>query len=477
MDSTSAFVMLDSPVASDIEGLPIEAFAQVHDIFNDLDWGETDLDNALTIIQQMTVSSILEEKLDFTGFPSNRKENWQNVPDAVQLEDDLAESLRGSTAVSEANSPPTGLTEMLTASLKSSLELASATKKVDPSGLHVSVQRPAQSKIISPRISQTSPSNQGSNASSSQVSPVTLSRYHSAPLSAVGITALLQDHAEFSGNEVSSLAPESSISAAATLTDSSESLKSGSKAAAAAPPPPPPPPQPPSQSSSDSVCPQPPPPPPQPPTIGTTKPPPPPPPPSSSNVQSSPKSIPPPPMPLQGATPPPPPPPQRAGTTKDAPAKGVPPPPAPLLNASSKPGGGSPSGSSLLGGKGKLQLRTSTKAQATKKSSLKPYHWLKLTRAMQGSLWADAQKPEEASKYVTIHCLHLYFPAALLSSYYESCIDIVFSYTILFRAPELDLSELESLFSATVSNPDGGPGRKTNMRGSTVKTEKVHLVK
>lgn len=428
MDSTSAFVMPDSPVASDIEGLPIEAFAQVHDIFNDLDWGETDLDNALTMIQQMTVSSILEEKLDFTGFPSNRKENWQNVPDALQLEDDFPESLRGSTAVSEASSPTRGLTEMLTASLKTSLELASATQKIDPTELRVSVQRPAQSKIISPRISQTSPSNQGSNASSSQVSPATLSRYHSAPLSAVGITALLQDHAEFSGNEVSSLAPESFISAA-TLTDSSESLKSGSKAAAAAPPPPPPPPQPPSQSSSDSVCPQPPP-PPQPPTIGTTKPPPPPPPPSSS------------PMPLHGATPPPPPPPQRAGITKEVPVKGVPPPPAPLLNASSKPGGSSPSGSGLLGGKGKLQLRIGSKAQAqTKKSSLKPYHWLKLTRAMQGSLWADAQKPEEASK-----------------------------------APELDLSELESLFSATVLNPDGGPGRKTNMRGSTVKTEKVHLI-
>lgn len=464
MDSTSAFVMPDSPVASDIEGLPIEAFAQVHDIFNDLDWGETDLDNALTMIQQMTVSSILEEKLDFTGFPSNRKENWQNVPDALQLEDDFPESLRGSTAVSEASSPTRGLTEMLTASLKTSLELASTTKKIDPTELRVSVQRPAQSKIISPRISQTSPSNQGSNASSSQVSPATLSRYHSAPLSAVGITALLQDHAEFSGNEVSSLAPESSISAA-TLTDSSESLKSGSKAAAAAPPPPPPPPQPPSQSSSDSVCPQPPP-PPQPPTIGTTKPPPPPPPPYSS------------PMPLHGATPPPPPPLQRAGITKEVPAKGVPPPPAPLLNASSKPGGSSPSGSGLLGGKGKLQLRIGSKAQAqTKKSSLKPYHWLKLTRAMQGSLWADAQKPEEASKYVTTHCLHLYFPAALLSSDYESGIDIIFSYTILFRAPELDLSELESLFSATVLNPDGGPGRKTNMRGSTVKTEKVHLVK
>jgi hypothetical protein len=27
-----------------------------------------------------------------------------------------------------------------------------------------------------------------------------------------------------------------------------------------------------------------------------------------------------------------------------------------------------------------------------KKASLKPLHWVKVTRAMQGSLWADAQK-------------------------------------------------------------------------------------
>ncbi|EYU21973.1 hypothetical protein MIMGU_mgv11b0208992mg, partial [Erythranthe guttata] len=94
--------------------------------------------------------------------------------------------------------------------------------------------------------------------------------------------------------------------------------------------------------------------------------------------------------------------------------------------------------------KGKLQLRTSSRTNSQlKKTSLKPYHWLKLTRAMQGSLWAEAQKPDEASK-----------------------------------APELDMSELESLFSATVSNSDHvGPPGKTNRRGSgPLRPDKVHLI-
>lgn len=88
-------------------------------------------------------------------------------------------------------------------------------------------------------------------------------------------------------------------------------------------------------------------------------------------------------------------------------------------------------------------MRVSTKIQGQgRKASLKPYHWLKLTRAIQGSLWADAQKPEEASK-----------------------------------APELDISELESLFSACAPNSSHGGARgKTNRLTSGLKSDKVHLI-
>ncbi|XP_042004583.1 formin-like protein 18 [Salvia splendens] len=391
MDSTSSIVMCDSPPNQEIEGLPIEAFSQVHDIFNDLDWGDTEIDNALNIIQQMTVSSILEEKLDFTGFPGAKKESWQN-PAPIE-KDEYVEDLKVTSSgdfhplvENETSYPP--------ASSKSSFDFDNFY--TNNTGLHVSVQRPAQSKIISPRLSQASPFSQPVYASSPQGSFGRLTRYCSAP---VGITDLLEDDDEI----------ESSMSA---VTPSS--MKSGLGAVAAPPPPPPPLHSSPDLSSST------PPPPPPPPTIGTAEPPhlpsvpcPPPPPPPSS-----PKIIPPP----MGVTPPPP------------PASYVPPPPAP-----SKPGASSSMlfspATAVVGGK-KL-LRAGVKSQA-KKASLKPYHWLKLTRAMQGSLWAETQKPEEASK-----------------------------------APELDLGELESLFSATVPNSDP---RKTYMCGSTVKSDKVHLI-
>ncbi|XP_042031883.1 formin-like protein 18 [Salvia splendens] len=411
MDSTSSMEMLDSPTNEEIEGLPIEAFSQVHDIFNDLDWGE--IDNALNIIQQMTVSSILEEKVDFTGFPIGRKGSWQNLGQSEKDEhvEDLKVTSSGdfhAIAENETSSPPAGLSEVLsTASSKSSFDLENYTKN---SGLHVSVQRPAQSKILSPQFSQTSPSTQPAYASLAQGFPGALTRYRSAPPSAVGITALLEDHAGM----------ESSISAATPSL-----VKSGS--GTAAPPPPPPPLQ-----SSPPVSPSPPPPPPPPPTAVTAEPPqlpsvpsPPPPPPPSS-----PKTIPPPPM---GATPPPPPPPQKQKEVPATSHKGVPAPPAPSKL------GASPSllssSTAVIGGK--KFARGGAKALA-KRSSLKPYHWLKLTRAMHGSLWAETQKPEEAS-----------------------------------QAPELDLCELESLFSAAIPNSDG---RKVNMRGSTVKSDKVHLI-
>lgn len=60
---------------------------------------------------------------------------------------------------------------------------------------------------------------------------------------------------------------------------------------------------------------------------------------------------------------------------------------------------------------------------------------------MQGSLWAETQKPEEASK-----------------------------------APEFDMKELESLFSANVPNAEHGSiGGKSNRRGS-LKPDKVNLI-
>ncbi|XP_022967178.1 formin-like protein 14 isoform X2 [Cucurbita maxima] len=184
-----------------------------------------------------------------------------------------------------------------------------------------------------------------------------------------------------------------------------------------APPPPPPPPQ------SNRGAPVPPPPPPRPPSVelpshGTkpTRPPPPPPPTKSSNAH---------PPSSHGATPMPPPPPGSRGPN-------VPPPPPPSV------GRGKASLGSTTQGRGRLATGV---VNAPKKTTLKPLHWVKVTRAMQGSLWADSQKQENQS-----------------------------------RAPEIDISELESLFSAA-SASDGSGSKGGGRRGSNInKPEKVQLI-
>ncbi|KAL3844083.1 hypothetical protein ACJIZ3_001486 [Penstemon smallii] len=526
MDSTSSLVGLDLAGIEDNEGLPIEAFAKIQEIFSNLDWLDPKTDIALNMIQKMTASTIVQEKLEITRSPSAKNRNLQNVFSpitrdeqikSVSLKNAIDKKLEScSIQVNKENSTVTSpeivqkenFVSLSSNSVKEgeSLEISPAvvvecpksgaiendtdlnSKKIESREMQVSVQRPALSKIISQR-SYSNKMLQGS--------PVTVSRYNSAP-SVLGITALLQDEAEFSNREITYPTSESSVSASAASsskptqsTDSSvppppkpflsEKHFVDTKSKAPPPPPPPPPPRPPLSLSTRSLPPQPqlrPPPPPPlplPPPLSlplTAPPPPPPPPPSlappppppilprlSANNQAVPATPPPPPQPpcsgsaqvstAKCSAPPPPPPP--SSSRKEASATSgpnVPPPPAPFLNGlakvcaarSSVSNGNIPVPPS--GTKEKLQLRSSTRIQThSKKASLKPYHWLKLTRAMQGSLWAEAQKPEEASK-----------------------------------APELDMSELESLFSASIPNSDhGGATRKLNRRGS-LKSDRVHLI-
>ncbi|KAJ6703831.1 FORMIN-J [Salix viminalis] len=129
--------------------------------------------------------------------------------------------------------------------------------------------------------------------------------------------------------------------------------------------------------------------------------------------------------PGRASVPGPPPPPGGKGSN-------VPPPPPPSAGRGKASLGASSHGRGRsAGGSG----------NAPKKTSLKPLHWVKVTRAMQGSLWADSQKQENQS-----------------------------------RAPEIDISELESLFSAA-SVSDGRGSIKAGGRGSHInKPEKVQLV-
>ncbi|PUZ50912.1 hypothetical protein GQ55_6G112500 [Panicum hallii var. hallii] len=169
--------------------------------------------------------------------------------------------------------------------------------------------------------------------------------------------------------------------------------------------------------------------PPPPPPPRTTSSPPPPPPPCYSSKQS--------PNPIGNSMPSPPipPPPSHGGHSG---ASGNIPPPAPpggnaKLFGSHGRGPAPPSGS---------MSKSFYSSQAmSRRSNLKPLHWVKVTRAMQGSLWAESQKPDETLK-----------------------------------APMFDMLELENLFSAILPNSDSRRSDKSGNRASGPKSEKIHLI-
>nr|XP_034586833.1 formin-like protein 12 isoform X6 [Setaria viridis]XP_034586834.1 formin-like protein 12 isoform X6 [Setaria viridis] len=232
-----------------------------------------------------------------------------------------------------------------------------------------------------------------------------------------------------------------------------------------APPPPPPPegyvgaPPPPPPPGGYVGAPSPPPPPGG--YVGAPPPPPlpggiggvPPPPPPIGGIGGTPLS--PPPAGFRGGAPPPPPPPGGHGGPPPPPPRGhggvggPPPPPgapAPPMPPGVPGGPPPPPGGRGMpappGGRGHGLARSlgPTLQSAVRKSSLKPLHWVKVTRAMQGSLWAELQKQVDANS----------------------------------RA-EFDVNELESLFTIA---PKTKAGSKSEGRGKSLgsKPDKVQLI-
>uniref|UniRef100_A0A7N0UU72 Formin-like protein n=1 Tax=Kalanchoe fedtschenkoi TaxID=63787 RepID=A0A7N0UU72_KALFE len=238
------------------------------------------------------------------------------------------------------------------------------------------------------------------------------------------------------------------------------------------PPPPPPPPRvggppPPPPPPGGGVPPAPPPPPPPggrappPPPLPGGRAPPPPPPPGG-------RAPPPPPPPGGRAPPPPPPPGGRAPPPPPPPGGRGPPPPPPLGNKSPPPppppGGkgppGPPAPPQAQGGStpppppfvtkgsttgttnlGRGLSRNLGPTSAPRRSSLKPLHWSKVTRVLQGSLWEELQRYGEPQS-----------------------------------APEFDVSELEKLFSATVPTSDKSGGKGARRKSTGAKADKVTLI-
>ncbi|KAJ1381469.1 Tensin-type phosphatase domain, partial [Sesbania bispinosa] len=307
------------------------------------------------------------------------------------------------------------------------IDANSIKKKIEPQEMQVALQLPTQSKIISPRDHTPMDIKE-------EVTPAVTISSASWPSSKSKVPKSIEPSSTSvpptsSSTLLSSMPLKSSVDAVVAMEKTFGPL---------APAPPPPPPT--SQFSCPFSSP-----------LSMNKsavmagPPPPPPPPGHSGTapaSTSTPSVPPPPPPPASAS-------QNSLSNNSANVPPVPPPPAPSANGLSNSGAASQHAppvpgppSAPFGAKGRGLLRANPKGQSqTKRSNLKPYHWLKLTRAMQGSLWAETQKLDEAS-----------------------------------RAPEFDMSELETLFSAAAPNSDREKGGKTNRRASGNKPDKVQLI-
>ncbi|KAK8706746.1 hypothetical protein V6N13_057823 [Hibiscus sabdariffa] len=535
LDAASSIISLDFAGFEEKGGLPMEAFAKVHEIFSHVDWLDPRADVAFNMLQQIGASNIAQEVTDShwnsstnlsprseRSTPKNLQETKLTVvlpssprsPRSISMKILSAPSRRSSfdSDASKEAKPQVSYIEPFSpsaAAINDSQAKSQKPKVAETKNISDSPQTPLSASVQPPPISSATkalphPPPPLPSSLSSELEP-------SKPSPASEAGTYLQDKNQTALPKEQSLkgsccTPSPASTAASTVTspltlpnkevlgvrvipppappppptpplkesglphkalpslEENLTLRATTPAASIPPPPPPPPPAP---NGAGSPVSPPPPPPPMPPLkkkAGSHVSPPPPPPPPVPPLSSAPKSAPPPPPPpplhtrqaasptVSPSVPPPPPPPARVSASNSSQVPAAPPPPAPFgkkTNAiSTEPQAVVSSGFSAPGpppctspsnSRNRLLSRTiGSRGNQTKK--LKPLHWLKLSRAVSGSLWAEAQKLGEASK-----------------------------------APEIDMSELENLFSAAAPNSVRG-GKSSTRTANAPKSEKVTLI-
>ncbi|KAJ6745355.1 FORMIN-J [Salix koriyanagi] len=577
MDSATSIAAIDLPGLEEKDGLPMEAFARVHEIFSNVDWPDTKTDaepqEVQVALQRSAQSKLISQRVPqrslsspvsdsnslqaspvpmsrYHSAPSNIGITALLYDHAASKGEEVVRPVTLSPLSSATSSPVTGVLKPAPLSNVSSLitsppptplqssigapkttEKPSPTCPIPPYSLNpFSISSPVTELSKSAQLNQVStpgtPPCPPNSLRSSLETPKTIEKSSgscSFPAQSISkeTDSLPSQHPQATSGSISSPLITSPLLSSHSAS-SSPVVKSSSSAPPAPPPPPsfsgalpssadrnsyPAPPLLPSGMASmvaSSVTSQsvknlavvrgPPPPPPPPlhsgsalaPTSAPSVPPPPPPPPLRSGSALGPTSAP--------SVPPPPPPPHSSAVSSfknAAHIPPVPPPPAPLANGLSRTSSvsslshagvsngnvpsvpGPPSGAPFSA-KGRGMIRINAKNQL-RKANLKPYHWLKLTRAVSGSLWAEAQKADEASKY-TPFCFIALFEIAFL--YYLYAVTYYTS-SILYvpGLPEFDMSELETLFSAAAPNSDrGSTAGKSNRRTVGQKSDKIQLI-
>ncbi|KAL7601854.1 hypothetical protein Lser_V15G23822 [Lactuca serriola] len=463
MDTTAvSTVPIDSTYFEE-EGLPIEAFAKVQEMFNSVDWLDPKSDAARNVLHQIVASDIVQEKLSVEAHLPSNQESEEVAESKVKLKPTKtplippsillpSPSLKDTKEDTKSPSSPSILH-------RSQLKRDKTDSKIEPFQSLSSPQYPATppSKDKRDTILEPSPPppppppplkdkpviRAGPSPPPPPPPPPVKEGRDERVASPVPPPPPPPPASRISSGPPPPPPPPASGNSSGPPPPPPPPPASGNSSGPPPPPPPPPasrnssgppppPPPPPASRNSSGTPPPPPPPPPPASRLSSGPPPPPPPPPPASQISSGPPPPPPPASRISSTPPPPPPPTFSSGNVK----KGVVPPPPPR-KAGTNPGAPSPP-PPLIKGRS-LSKTTSLKTQHSKK--LKPLHWLKITRAVQGSLWAETQKSGDLAK-----------------------------------APEIDISELESLFSASNPNPDQGAEKSKSRAVVANKPERIQLI-
>lgn len=440
MDATTSVVVRSISCFEEKEGLPEEAFSKVQEIFSNVDWLDIKSDATLNVVQQMGAPNIVYEKSG-TDSPKNSeaeillelqdissKGNQQKqkpaklennskrfiasikidllpcspkqstIIDASKKEAKPQKELPASVATNQSSRPQVGnikpsendnglpksmeVSHQMNASLAlpgSSLAISPVSKSVESKSDSFAPLTQLQPDLIQPDVVSNTIETLPSQP---PPPPPPLPSYHLSTSklenssTTEDISTVLQNGTQGS---IGSLIRVPGTQISSTLSrnmlpmDNENSLSIQSSQTPFAmrplpptPTPPPPPPTPPLRENiSVRGRPPPPPPPPVRPQNPSSVPPPPPPIPTFSSKQSN------------------------SVTQNSSCIPSPPPPPAPLFKGVSKTPSPTRTLSTSNSGKGRLSRTMSSKSSNKK---LKPLHWMKLTRANQGSLWAEAQK-------------------------------------------------------------------------------------
>lgn len=440
MDAASSVIPVDLS-CFDEEGLPVEAFSKVHEIFSHVDWLDPRADVAYNVLQHLNVlqdgasspsrfsidkiHKILEDNISSSpSTPLKILLSPTSIPDTDSREEAVLKQ-KSHPEVGSQKEPKSTSVSQNSAHVSPSEAISAKAQLLDEI-LH-SLTKPGNIPDSAPTVSSTSESSEVKDVSVSPSTPAEVPpiRPSMAPTSTKAIPppppppppkpssidcwpSDLED--DLTGKSAS-LGMTSSASLSSTSTSTEPAIASSTLPV---PPPPPPPPTLPAKtpiSDSKSNAPDSPP-SPQAGSVAMSKtpqapipPPPPPVPPSTQNTSVRAGPPPPPPPPFHGTnsscsavtSPGPPPPPPAPGLTSNSSPVPAPPPPAPLGNGLPKPPGGPPS-IAPPNGRGRLLRTVNSRSHQAKK--LKPLHWLKLSRAVSGSLWAETPKTGDAAKYI-----------------------------------------------------------------------------